>query len=239
MSVDLLFVAAHPDDAELLCGGTLLRAAELGYQTGILDLSAGELGSSGSREQRAAEAAASAKVLKLCARHNAGLADGGIRDSQAARETLVALLRQLRPQTVITHWPRARHPDHAGAARLTRSACFLSGLKRYPVAGQPHRPRKLLYSLTYQETWVRPSFVVDITSTMQGKLDAIFAFETQFAGKTAMGDVLGGGDRPLRDQILAAHAHYGSWIRRAYGEPFWTREALQVNDVVNLDVGSF
>jgi hypothetical protein len=97
----------------------------------------------------------------------------------------------------------------------------------------------MLYSLTYQESWTRPTFVVDITATMQRKLDAIFAFETQFAGRKAMGDVLGGAERALRDQILAHHAHYGSWIRRPYGEPFWTRETMLADDVVALEVSTF
>jgi bacillithiol biosynthesis deacetylase BshB1 len=239
MSVDLLAIAAHPDDAELLCGGTLARAAGQRYRTAILDLTAGELGSSGSREERAKEAQAAATILCVTERINAGLPDGALEDNQESRRAVAALLRQLRPRTVITHWPKARHPDHEAAARLVRASCFLAGLKRYPVDGEPHRPNKLLYALTYQETWIRPSFVVDITDQMTQKLDAIFAYDTQFTGKTKMGDVLGGGVRLLREQIRAHHAHYGSWIRKEYGEPFWTKEVSVVNDVVSLEVSSF
>ena len=239
MSVDLLAVVAHPDDAELLCGGALARAAEQGLRTGILDLSAGELGSSGDREQRAAEASAAGKILRIAERVNARLPDGELTDSLEARRSLVTLLRQLRPRTVITHWPAARHPDHAAAAKLARSASFLAGLKRYPAEGEPHRPHKLLYALTYQETWTRPTFVFDISDQMELKLEAIFAYGTQFSGRTAMGDVLGGGTRPLREQIIAHHAHYGSWIRKPFGEPYWTRETMLVDDVVGLAVSSF
>ncbi|MGH7459640.1 MAG: bacillithiol biosynthesis deacetylase BshB1 [Longimicrobiales bacterium] len=239
MSVDLLAIVAHPDDAELLCGGTLARAAGRGQRTGILDLSAGELGSSGTPAQRAQEAQAASAILGVSERVNAGLPDGALMDNGDARRVVVGLLRHLRPRTVITHWPRARHPDHAAAARLTRASCFLAGLKRYPVEGEPHRPNKLLYSLTYQEAWTRPSFVVDISDHMDQKLDAIFAYQTQFAGRTKMGDVLGGGERELREQVRAHHAHYGSWIRKAFGEPFWTKEISSVHDVVNLEVSSF
>ncbi len=239
MIVDVLAIVAHPDDAELLVGGTLARCAERGQHTGVLDLSAGELGSSGSRAQRAVEAAQSSQILSITERANAGLPDGSLQDSTQTRRIVVEWLRRLRPRVVITHWPEARHPDHAVAALLARNACFLAGLRNYDVEGEPHRPHKLLYSLTYQETWTRPTFVVDISEQMERKLDAIFAFATQFTGRTAMGDVLGGGDRPLREQILAHHAHYGSWIRRKYGEPFWTREVMQVEDVSGLEVSSF
>ncbi|MGH7459417.1 MAG: bacillithiol biosynthesis deacetylase BshB1 [Longimicrobiales bacterium] len=238
MSVDLLAVVAHPDDAELLCGGALARAAGHGQRTGILDLSAGELGSSGSREQRAAEAAAAGRMLNVAERMNAQLPDGELTDSPEARSAVVTLLRQLRPRVMITHWPSARHPDHAAAARLARSASFLAGLKRYDAEGEPHRPHKLLYALTYQEAWTRPTFVLDISEQMERKLEAIFAYATQFSGRTAMGDVLGG-DRPLREQILAHHAHYGSWIRKPFGEPYWTRETMAVDDVMGLGVSSF
>ena len=239
MTVQLLAIFAHPDDAELLCGGTLARTAEQGHAVGILDLTRGELGSAGTPELRAQEAQNAARILGVSQRWSANLPDGRLEDSTDGRRALIEWIRRLQPRVVITHWPDARHPDHAGAAALTRSACFLAGLKNYDAPGTPHRPHKLLYSLTYQEASVKPSFVVDVTGQMEKKLDAIFAFDSQFSGRTSMGDVVGGGDRPLRDQILAHHAHYGSLIRRPYGEPFWTRETLSVDDVLNLGVGSF
>jgi bacillithiol biosynthesis deacetylase BshB1 len=230
---------AHPDDAELLCGGTLARAAEQGHGTGVLDLSAGELGSAGTPEMRAVEAEAAARVLGLTGRWNAGLPDGALEDSTEARRLVAGWIRRLRPRVVITHWPEARHPDHAATANLARAACFLAGLKKLDCEGEPHRPHKLIYTLVYQESWTRPAFVVDISEQMDRKLEAIFAFESQFAGKTEMGDVRGGKDRPLREQILAMHAHYGSWIRTRFGEPFWTRELIVANDVLALDGSSF
>jgi bacillithiol biosynthesis deacetylase BshB1 len=239
MTVQLLAIVAHPDDAELLCGGTLALTAEQGHAVGILDLTRGELGSAGTPEQRAREASAAAALIGVSERACAELPDGALQDSADARRVVVEWIRRLKPRVVITHWPDARHPDHAAAAQLARSASFLAGLTNYQAAGAPHRPHKLLHALTYQETSTRPSFVVDISAQMEKKLAAIFAFGSQFAGKTAMGDVLGGGDRPLREQILAHHAHYGSWIRRAYGEPFWTRESVLSEDVVGMQVSSF
>lgn len=239
MTLDLLAIVAHPDDAELLCGGALAKAAAQGKRVGVLDLSAGELGSAGTRQQRAQEAQEAARILGLCSRDCAELPDGALTDSLEARRVVARWIRGLRPRIIISHWPEARHPDHAAASQLTQASAFLAGLKQFPVDGEPHRPHKLLYALTYQETHARPTFVVDISEQMETKLASIFAFGTQFSGKTAMGDVLGGGDRPLREQILAHHAHYGSMIRRRYGEPYWTRETMRVEDLTALDVSSF
>lgn len=239
MTVDLLAIVAHPDDAELLCGGTLAKAAAQGHQVGILDLTAGEAGSAGTSELRAQEAAKSARILGINQRLCARLPDAALADTREARHAVAAFIRQLRPRTIITHWPDARHPDHAATSKLTQAAAFLAGLKKLPIDGEPHRPHKLLYALAYQETTRKPSFVVDITEHMQQKLDAVFSYGSQFSGKTSMGDIVGGGDRPLRDQILAHHAHYGASIRRPYGEPYFCRETVRVDDVVRLEPGSY
>lgn len=232
MSVDLLAIMAHPDDAELLCGGTLARAVDQGRTAGILDLTGGEAGTFGDQGTRATEAQNAARVLGVSFRRTAGLPDAALENSVAARKIVADIIRELAPRTVILHWPDARHPDHRAASELGRDACFLSGI------GGHHRPAKVLYSLTYQEAHIKPTFVVDITQQMAKKLDAIFAFGSQFADKVSMGDVLGGETRPLREQILAHHAHYGSLIRTDYGEPFWTKETMAVDDVTGLGVRS-
>jgi N-acetylglucosamine malate deacetylase 1 len=239
MQIDLLAIMAHPDDAELLCGGTLARMAAQGYRVGILDLTRGESGSFGDTDTRAQEAQAAAKVLGVAHRVSAGLPDGRLEHTPAARAVVASHIRELKPRTVILHWPDARHPDHRAASELGRDACFIAGMKKAAdVNGEAHRPNKVLYSLTFQETQEKPSFVVDITDHIDKKLDAIFSFSSQFAAKTKMGDVLGGGSRPLRDQILAHCAHYGSLIRKAYGEPYWVRETMEVDDVVEMPVNS-
>jgi N-acetylglucosamine malate deacetylase 1 len=239
VAVDLLAAVAHPDDAELLCGGALLAAAARGGATGILDLTGGESGSAGSGALRAEEAARASSILGLAVRRNAGLPDGALENSPAARLRVAALLRELRPATVIVHWPDARHPDHRAASELVRDACFVAGLRRAPVDGEPFRPAKLIYAIAYAETAPRPTFVLDVSEHMERKLDAVFAYGSQLEGRTALGDIFGGGGRPLREQILAHHAHYGSLIRCAYGEPYYTRETMRVDNVAGLDVGSF
>jgi N-acetylglucosamine malate deacetylase 1 len=239
MSIDLLAIMAHPDDAELLCAGALLCAADAGRATAVLDLTAGARGSWGDAAGRDREAAAAARVLGLATRLTARLPDGALENSPAARAEVAARIRELRPRVVVTHWLEARHPDHRAAAELARDAAFLAGVRNAPVAGEPFRPHKVVHALTYAEGAPRPTFVLDVTAQMERKLDAIFAYDSQFGGKTAMGDVFGGGDRPLREQIVAHHAHYGSWIRCRYGEPYWTREAVRVADLSALEVASF
>jgi N-acetylglucosamine malate deacetylase 1 len=232
MTVDLLAIMAHPDDAELLCAGTLAKAVDCGHSVGILDLTGGEAGTFGDQNTRATEAANAARLLGVSVRRTAGLPDAALDNTDASRKAVAAIIRELKPNTVILHWPDARHPDHRAASEIGRDACFLAGI------GGNHRPAKLLYALTYQEAHIKPTFVVDITTQMARKLDAIFAFGSQFADKISMGDVLGSETRPLREQILAHHAHYGSLIRKDYGEPYWTKETMSVEDVVGLDVRS-
>jgi len=238
-TVDLLALVAHPDDAELLCGGTLARAADQGYTTGILDLTAGETGTRGNAALRSREAERAAEILGVAVRRNAGLPDGALENTPASRSAVAAHLRTLRPRTVILHWTEGRHPDHRVASRLGYDACFLAGLSNAPLDGEPHRPVKILYATAFREDAPEPTFVVDISDQIDRKLNAIFAFASQFEGKTWAGEIFPGGHRTLRDQILAHSAHYGSRIRTAYGEPFWTRETLRVDDPVDLPVTTF
>lgn len=237
--VDVLAVCAHPDDAELLCGGLLLRCADQGYRTGVLDLTRGELGSAGTPETRAREAARASEILGLAVRRNAGLPDGHLAPDIAARWRVAGLLRELRPEVLILQHDDHRNPDHAAAGALAREAAFGAGLRNAPLDGDPHRARKLIYGIAYREHGPKPSFVVDISEQMERKLEAIMAYESQFAGRTSLGGVRAGGDRPIAEQIRAQHAHYGSWIRRRYGEPYWTRETVQIGDVMELAPGTF
>jgi N-acetylglucosamine malate deacetylase 1 len=236
--VDLLAVAAHRDDVELLCGGTLAKAAAQGHRTGILDLTAGERGTAGSADLRGAEAEKAAGLLGVAARRNAGLPDAGLENTQATRETVAGWIRVFRPRVVILPYPEGRHPDHRVASELVYDACFLAGLAKFPAPGEPHRPEKLLYSLTYREDPVKPSFVVDITEEIETKMAAIRCYASQFDGRTWGGEVFPGGDRPLYEQVRMHAARYGALIRTAYGEPFWIRETMRVDDVVGLGVRS-
>jgi bacillithiol biosynthesis deacetylase BshB1 len=237
MAVDLLAAVAHPDDAELLCGGTLARSASQGHRTGILDLSRGELGSRGSAEIRAAEAAAAARVLGVSERANANLPDGRLTNTDTTRRIVVEHLRRFRPRTVILPYPVGRHPDHRVASELIHDAAFLSGLKNYPADGEPFRPVKLCYAMAYREDAVKPTFVVDISAWMEQKLAAVASYASQFDGVTQGGELYPNGQAFL-DLVRTQSAHYGSLIRVAYGEPFWTPETMSVEDIVSLGVGS-
>jgi N-acetylglucosamine malate deacetylase 1 len=236
--VDLLAIAAHRDDIELLCGGTLARAASQGYRTGMLDLTAGEMGTDGSADLRGQEAEAAARVLGVTARRNAGLPDAGLENTPETRAIVARWIREFRPRTVILPFMQGRHPDHRVASQLAYDACFLSGLGKLPLPGDPHRPHKLLYALAYREDVVKPSFVVDITDFIDAKMEAVACYASQFDGKTWGGEVYPGGDRPFYDQVRLHAARYGSLIRTEFGEPFYTLETMKVDDVVALEVRS-
>ena len=237
--VDLLAIAAHRDDVELTCAGTLIKMQRAGHRTGIVDLTAGETGTLGDAETRAAEAAKAAEVMEVAERINAGLPDAGIFNTDATRRIVVGLIRQLRPRAVIIPFPAGRHPDHRVASELARDACYLAGLARYEAeGGAHHRPEKVLYAQAYREDPVKPTFVVDISAEFETKLDAIHCYSSQFDAATAAGELFPTG-QALYDLIRTQNAHYGSLIRAAYGEPFHTVETVRVDDVVTMGVSTF
>lgn len=236
-AVDVLAIAAHPDDSELICGGTLAKSVMLGHSAGILALCAGELGTRGSPELRDKEAADSARVLGLAYRDTLGLPDGGIVNSPENRARLAVVLRTVKPSVVITHWLQGRHPDHAVTAQLVRDACFVAGLKKVEPGTPPHRPRKILHALSFREDAEKPTFIVDISETLDKKIEAIRCFASQFSGVTQAGELYPNGE-PLLDLVRHHAAHYGSMIRSRYGEPFFTTETMRVEDVTLLDVST-
>lgn len=237
--LDVLAVMAHPDDAELLCGGALIKSAAAGQRVGILDLTAGEMGSAGTAQLRAEEAADAAAVMGVSVRLCAGLADSCIENTDEARRIVAGHLRTLRPRVVVTHWRVGRHRDHRIASELVRDACFLAGLKKLDAAGEPFRPLKLVYATSFRDDAAPPDFVVDITPQMDRKIQAIECYGSQFDGVTQLGEVFPGGDRPIMDQIRAKCGHYGSLIRVAYGEPFRVDEAMEVETLGDLGVSTF
>ncbi len=237
MPVDLLAIAAHRDDVELTCAGTLIRAADQGYRTAILDLTAGEAGTRGSAEIRGREAAAAAAVMGVAERRNAGLPDAGLANTDQTRRVVVEHLRALAPRVVILPYPVGRHPDHRVASELGRDACYLAGLGRYDAPGDPHRPFKVLYALAYREDPVKPTFVVDISDQFERKMQAIRCYASQFDGARSAGEIFPTG-QDLYGLIAVQSGHYGSLIRTRYGEPFHTEETMAVEDVVRLGVQS-
>jgi N-acetylglucosamine malate deacetylase 1 len=237
MPVDILAIAAHRDDVELTCAGALLKAVDAGYRTAILDLTAGESGTRGNASLRAEEAEKAAQILGVGERRNAGLPDAHLHNSDEARRAIVEQIRHFAPRIVILPFPVGRHPDHRVASELGRDASYLAGLDRYDAGGKPHRPHKLLYALSYREDPIKPSFVVDITAQFDRKLAAIKCYASQFDGAKAAGEIFPTG-QDLYSLVETQNAHYGSLIRKRYGEPFFTHETMEVEDVVKLGVRS-
>ncbi len=242
MKLDLLAIAAHPDDVELSCGGTLLKMARAGYKTGILDLTAGEMGTRGTPELRAKESAKAAKLLRVSWRGTLGVPDSDVQPSRQHKLRLASVIRELRPKTVILPYWEARHPDHYNASTLGYEGCFLAGLKQLPIDGEPHRPFKILYSTVFAS--VRPMFVVDITPHFEQRRRAIRAFASQFLPNKSESrkqfkktNVFLAIDR-LEDEMNLLARHYGELIGVKYGEPFLIKELMEVHDVVKMDVRS-
>jgi N-acetylglucosamine malate deacetylase 1 len=237
MKLDLLAIAPHPDDVELTCGGTLLRMADAGYRTGILDLTQGETGTRGTPQIRAREAAGAAKILRVQIRRNAGLPDAQLRVCDEFKVVIAEIIRELQPHTVILPYWKGRHPDHYTAATLGYEACFVAGLKNYHVAGEPYRPFKIIYAAAYSN--VTPTFAVDITKQYERRRRAILAYLSQFtpSKRVARPKVFLPLDE-LEDRMSLMARHYGRMIGVKYAEGFVVKEVMQVDDVVTMPVRS-
>lgn len=250
-TVDVLAIAAHRDDVEQTCGGTLLRVRSLGATTAILDLTQGESGTRGTAEQRAAEAAESARILGVSHREALDIPDGRVENTFDNRLKIVAVLRRLRPRVVILPYWSGRHPDHYTSATLGYEACFLSGLanlrpadselassgaqRTAPSAQPPHRPFKIVYASLYAD--VRPTFVVDITPFIEDRHRALMAYQSQYANQSA-GSGLFVPEEEIRERTFAEARHYGTLAGVRYAEPFVQKEVGLVDDLTLLPVQS-
>jgi N-acetylglucosamine malate deacetylase 1 len=262
--LDILAIAAHRDDVEQTCGGTLLKMTEQGKRTGILDLTRGEMGTRGSAEERAAEAAAAAKILQVSWREALDIPDGRVENTWENRLKVARVIRQTRPRVVILPYWKGRHPDHYTASKLGYEACFLAGLAKLDVdlavspqpsafsqvasavasvmahekqdsKYAPHRPFKIIYATLYYD--IRPSFVVDITEQFEARFESLMAYKTQFSDQDAGKDIF-----PARDEIRARvesmARFYGMLAGVTYGEPFLQKEVGLVEDVTTIAVKS-
>jgi bacillithiol biosynthesis deacetylase BshB1 len=247
---DVLAIAAHRDDVEQTCGGTLLRMAARGLRTAILDLTQGEAGTRGSAQERAAEADEAARLLGVQWRQALDLPDGAVENTLENRLKIAHVLRQLRPRVVILPYWQARHPDHAAVAALGFQACFLAGLANAPGARQgaaaaangattenlpPHRPFKIVYASLYAD--VRPSFIVDITPFIEQRHAALMAYHSQYSNQTA-GSGLFVPAEEIRERTFAEARHYGLLAGVRYGEPFVQKEVGLVDDLTLIPVQS-
>jgi bacillithiol biosynthesis deacetylase BshB1 len=237
MKLDLLAIAAHPDDVELTCGGTLLKMAQKGYKTGILDLTEGEMGTRGTKETRAKEAAMAAKILNVSWRGTLGVPDSDVQPTRQYKLHLAKVVRELRPHTVILPYWEARHPDHYHASTLGYEGCFLAGLKQLPIAGEPHRPFKILYATSFEG--MPPTFIVDVTKQYEARRRAILAYGSQFRpAKSERKQKVYLAIDELDPKMDLLARHFGQMIGVKYGEPFLQKELMAVDDVVALPVRS-
>ena len=232
---DVLAIAAHRDDVEQTCGGTLLRMAARGLRTAILDLTRGEAGTRGTAEERAREAAEAAKLLGVGWRDALDLPDGNVENTYENRIKIAQVIRALRPRVVILPYWQARHPDHATVGTLGYEACFLSGLAKVETGSAPHRPFKIVYASLYAD--VRPSFIVDVTPFIEQRHAALMAYRSQYANQGA-GDALFVPEEEIRERTFAEARHYGLLAGVKYGEPFVQKEVGLVDDLTLIPVQS-
>ena len=235
-ALDILALAAHRDDVEQTCGGTLLKMAQRGYRTGILDLTQGEMGTRGSAEDRAREAAEAAEILCTSWRQGLDIPDGRVENTWENRLKVARVLREQRPRVVILPYWKGRHPDHYTASVLGYEACFLAGLAKLDVdATKPHRPFKIIYATLYYD--VRPTFVVDITEQFEARLESLMAYETQFSDQEAGKGIFPARDE-IRSRIEAMARFYGMLGGVTYAEPFIQKEVGLVEDLTLIPVKS-
>ena len=232
---EVLAIAAHRDDVEQTCGGTLLRMKRLGVSTAILDLTRGEAGTRGSAEERAAEAAEAARILGVGWREALDIPDGRVENNWENRLKIAEALRRVRPRVVILPYWAGRHPDHYNAATLGYEACFLAGLAKIETGAAPHRPFKIVYASLYAD--VRPSFVVDIGDFIEERHRALMAYRSQYANQAA-GSGLFVPEDEIRERTFAEARHYGTLAGVRYAEPFVQKEVGLLDDLTLIPVQS-
>src|SRR5256884_556024 len=242
-ALDILAIAAHRDDVEQTCGGTLLKMAQCGRRTGILDLTQGEMGTRGTAEDRAREATEAARILRVSWRGALDIPDGRVENTWENRLRVARVIREQRPQVLILPYWKGRHPDHYNASILGYEACFLAGLRKLVVPKQgpideplsPHRPFKIIYASLYYD--VRPTFVVDITDQFEARLQSLMAYKSQFADQEAGSDIFPAAAE-IRSRIESMARFYGMLVGVAYHEPFLQKEGGLVDDLLAIPVKS-
>jgi N-acetylglucosamine malate deacetylase 1 len=250
MPLDILALAAHRDDVEQTCAGTLLKMAERGYRTGILDLTQGEMGTRGTAEDRANEAHEAARILKVSWRQALDIPDGRVENTWENRLKVVRVLREQRPRVLILPYWQGRHPDHYTASILGYEASFLAGLAKLDTilnselsvlsdpkadSAPPHRPFKIIYASLYYD--VRPTFVVDITEQFETRLASLMAYKSQFTDQEA-GSGIFPAHQEIRARVESMARHYGLMAGVTYAEPFVQKEIGLVDDVMSIAVKS-
>ena len=232
---DILAIAAHRDDVEQTCGGTLLKMAERGRRTAILDLTQGEMGTRGTVEDRAHEAEDAARILKVSWRKALDIPDGRVENTYENRCKVARVIRELRPRALILPYWQARHPDHATASVLGYEAAFLAGLAKLDLGAAPHRPYKIIYASLYAD--VRPTFVVDISEQFESRFASLMAYRSQYQDQEE-GSNLFPREAEIRQQVAAMAGFYGLLAGVRYAEPFVQKEVGLVDDPLTIPVQS-
>ncbi len=231
IKLDVLAIAAHRDDTEIVCGGTIIKFVDLDYAVGILDLTAGESGSRGDADSRADEAECAGQVMGIKYRHNLELPDAGLYDTQENALKVAEVIRRTKPELVILPYWEQRHPDHSTASQIGYRGCFLAGLGKMPIGGEPYRPRKIIYSSSFHD--VPPTFVVDISEQFQRKCEAVACYKTQFEEKPDQREVYPPA-RNIFDYMEIRNRQYGYMIGVRYAECFIQKEKFSVDDPLKL-----
>ena len=235
MKLDVIAFGAHPDDVEIGCGGTIIKLEALGYTTGVVALTRGEMGTRGSAEIRAREFAAAARVLGVSVHKTLDMPDGRVEPNWENKVKVIREIRAHQPRVVFAPYWVARHPDHEAASRIVRESSYLSGLKKLDTGQEAHRPFKVLF---YQSSFeFSPSFVADISSSHEKKLEAIRCYESQFfsPNKAEHGTDETLISRPdFIERIETRDRQYGTYVGVKFGEPFLSREALRIDDPVGF-----
>ncbi len=235
--VDILVFGAHPDDIEIGCGGTVIKLTDAGRLVVLVDMVRGELGTRGSAQIREQEAAAAAEILGVTARENLELEDGNVRSTPGAKHKVAEVVRRWKPQMVFVPYWEDRHPDHAHASELAYEGTFLAGLPRYETGQKAYRPEQLVYYMGWVE--FEPTFIVDITDQFEQKMEAIYAYGTQFK-REASPDPQTRLTSVETDWFMRSRmAYYGALIGKRYGEGFLIRGRLAVEDPLSLNFSSF
>lgn len=235
--VDVLAFGAHPDDIEIGCGGTLIKLVDMGFTVAMADMVRGEMGTRGTVETRKAEAAAAAKIIGVTARENLALADGNIQVTEEAKRKVAEVVRSYRPRLVFIPYYEDRHPDHYHASEVAYEGIFLAGLTRFETGQDSYRPPQVLYYMGWYE--FKPTFTVDITAQFERKMEAIYAFSTQFKPNDTFYKQTRLTSREYNWGLVHRMAYYGSLIGKQYGEGFLVRGNMEVENPLEVNFSSF
>jgi len=237
MEIDVMAFGAHPDDIEITCGGTLIKLVDGGYSVVMVDMVQGEMGTRGTAETRRAEASEAAKIIGAIARENLALADGNIHTTESAKRKIVEVVRKYRPRLVFIPYYEDRHPDHYHTSELVYEGIFLAGLTRYETGQESYRPSKILYYMSWYE--FDPTFVVDITDQFNRKMEAIYAYSTQFKPDDNFYKQTRLTSREYNWALEHRMGYYGAMIGKKYGEGFLIRGKMEVRNPLDVEFSTF